>query len=93
MARVIPMYERETTLTWNDEEKTVILTTASATTMRKLDRLVAETNGLYKRVNGLDDAKSARYTFPAKFVRYGRPKKVSPEHMAKLHASRKPKED
>lgn len=69
--------ERETTILWDDEQKTAVLYTASPIVMRKLDRLCDEFPGVYDRVWQEIDAEgkvtAARYTLPKKYVKFGKP--------------------
>ena len=83
--------EREVSIVWDEEERTAHLYTASQPTMRKLDKLCEAFPDVYKCVweeaqGGVVTAR--KYTFPAKYVRFGKPPSEAQKATAKAAGER-----
>lgn len=93
--------ERETTITYNEEEQTAQVWTCSPVTMRKLDKLCEELPDKYRCVMVDAAANARRYEMPKKLVKFAKPvervmtdeqKAAASERMKAMQAARKAKE-
>ena len=74
MAKIsISRAEMETHITWDAEQKQATLYTCDPVTMRKLDKMVNTCPDVYKCIWEGQNPTAKRYTFPARFVRFGKP--------------------
>lgn len=78
---MLSRYERETVVTYNDEEPEATVYTCNQSLIRKLDRFCAKNNDFYcvKR-----DELSATYKLPRKCVSFRLPTIISEETRAKM---------
>lgn len=74
-------YERETTISFNDEEPTAIIYTCNRTLKNKLSLLASETDS-YSLIR--EDEDSQTYECPKKLIRFGKPKAVTEEFRQKM---------
>ncbi len=68
--------EMETSVLWDDEQKTAKVYTASTITMRKLDKLAAQFPDVYRRTwmeETGGKVTAAKYEVDARYVRFGKP--------------------
>lgn len=68
--------EQETSIVWDDEQKTANVYTASPITMRKLERLSAQFPGVYKLLWTEETGgkvTAAKYEVNARYIRFGKP--------------------
>lgn len=71
MAYALSMYEMETHITWNAEEKIASIWTCDPVSIRKLDKLVAGSPDVYRCVERGEDY--AKYKVDSKFVIFRKP--------------------
>lgn len=65
--------ETETHITWDAEQKQATVYTCDPATMRKLDKLVRECPEAYRCIWEGENPTARKYTFPARYVRFGKP--------------------
>lgn len=74
-------YERETIISFNDEDSTATVYTCNRSLQRKLSLLASETDS-YSLVK--EDEDSQTYECPKNLIRFGKPKVVSEEFRQKM---------
>lgn len=79
-------YERETYITFNEEDELAVLTTRSKSVMTKLDKLCERFPETYKCSYRHKD--QAEYTFHKRFVRYGTPREPMSDERREQAAQR-----
>lgn len=71
------MYERETSIVWDDQYKVAAIYTASPSSMRKLDKLCQDHPTEYKRtwqeIDPDGSVTAARYETSCKMIRFAKP--------------------
>ena len=85
--------EQETSIVWDEDEKVAHIYTASAVTMRKLDKLCAAHPIEYKRTwteKTGERIMAAKYTVPSKFIRFGKPASEAKREAARKAAKNSP---
>jgi hypothetical protein len=65
--------EKETTINWCAADDTATVDTADTAVLRKLDKLAEVYPDTYKVVRIDPNYNAKRYSFPAKFIRFGKP--------------------
>ena len=68
--------EMETSIVWDDAQKTARVYTASPVTMRKLEKLAAQFPDVYRRTWTEETGgkvTAAKYEVDARYVRFGKP--------------------
>lgn len=68
--------EMETSIVWDDAQKTARVYTASSVTMRKLEKLAAQFPDVYRRTwteETSGKVTAAKYEVDARYVRFGKP--------------------
>lgn len=68
--------EQETSIVWDEEQKTARIYTASPVVMRKLDKLTTQFPDVYRRTwteNHGDSITAAKYEVDARYIRFGKP--------------------
>ncbi len=66
--------EQETTINWNAEEKLARIYSATPTTIRKLDKLVAQHPEAYRCTWQDSETIAKRYEVDVKYIRFGWPR-------------------
>lgn len=64
------LFEMETSILWDEEDRTAHIYTASPSTMRKLDKMCAAHPDLYKCVWVEDGDTAKKYEVPAKYISF-----------------------
>ena len=97
MAASYSRAEQETSIVFDEQDKTARIYTASPITIRKLDKLCKECPGAYTLVWEEVDGSAKRYSVPSKYIRYGKPASqariASGKRVAATMASRRAEED
>ena len=87
------LYEQETSIMWDEEEKIARIYTASPAMIRKFDNLSANYPDAYKCVWEQDDGLAKKYEVSKRFIRFGKPaseaKKEAGRKIAAMMAERK----
>ena len=73
----LSLYEQETVINYNREDKNATVYTRDPAVMRKLDQLVISFPEVYKCIGETDIDKT--YEMPKSFVNYRKPKRLSEE--------------
>ena len=84
--------EQETSIVWDDEQKTANVYTASPVTMRKLDKLAAQFPDVYRRTWTEETGgkvTAARFEVNARYIRFGKPPTEAQIARGKMLASAK----
>jgi hypothetical protein len=68
---MLSRYEKETTITFNDEEKIAYVYTCNKSQIKKLDKYCVDYSDQYKLYR--QDEYSKTYTVSKKYIRIGRP--------------------
>ena len=71
--RKIPRAEQETIYRWDAEEQIVHVDSANPAFIRKMDKLCAKYPNDYKCVRVDTEYLAKQYTYPAAYIRHGRP--------------------
>lgn len=77
-------YEMETVINYNAEEDKAEVYTRDKSVMLKLDKLVAAHPEIYKLIKQDDWGKT--YSFPKRFVRFGKPLTEKQKELRRQHA-------
>ena len=80
----IPNVERETVITYNEQEKTAVVYTCNPVLKRKLDGLTAARPDECKLLRRFPDGVGVEYEVPKKWVKVSPPRFVSEETRAAL---------
>ena len=80
----IPNVERETVITYNEQEKTAVVYTCNPVLKRKLDGLTAARPDECKLLRRFPDGIGMEYEVPKKWVKVSLPRFVSEETRAAL---------
>ena len=80
MTGKLSRYEMETSILWNEEEKTCTCFTCSPALQRRLDGFCSKSSDIHRKEMG--DG-GIRYTFPKKWVRIVLPHSLSSEEREK----------
>lgn len=80
----IPNVERETIITYNEQEKTAVVYTCNPVLKRKLDGLTAARPDECKLLRRFPDGVGVEYEVPKKWVKVSPPRFVSEETRAAL---------
>lgn len=80
----LSIYEMETHITWNAEEKIASVWTCDPASIRKLDKLVSACPETYKCVERSSDF--AKYRVAAKFIHSGKPASEALREASKRNA-------
>lgn len=84
--------EQETSIVWDEEEKMAHIYTASPVVMRKLDKLAATTLEYtrdWTEQSG-ERVTAAKYTVPARLIRFGKPASEAKREAARKAAKNSP---
>lgn len=81
--------EQETSIVWDDEQKTANVYTASPKSMRKLEKLAAQFPDVYRctwteETGG--NVTAARYEVDARYIRFGRPASAAQVEASRANA-------
>lgn len=71
----LSLYEQETVINYNRENKNATVYTRDPAVMRKLDALVIEFPDAFRRIGNTDIDKT--YEMPKSFISYRKPRKIS----------------
>ena len=81
--------EQETSIVWDDEQKTANVYTASPITMRKLEKLAVQFPDVYRRTWTEEtggNVTAARYEMDARYIRFGRPASAAQVEASRANA-------
>lgn len=75
--------EQETSIVWDEDEKTARIYTASPVNIRKLEKLCGQYPTEYRRTSAETDAEgritAAKYETYKGYIRFGKPRNISDE--------------
>lgn len=83
----LSLYEQETVINYNREDKNATVYTLDPAVVRKLDQLVISFPEVYKCIGETDIDKT--YEMPKSAVNYRKPRRLSVEHREELKARMK----
>ena len=82
------LYEQETSIMWDEEEKIARIYTASPAMIRKFDNLSANYPDAYKCVWEQDDGLAKKYEVNKRFIRFGKPASEARKEASRKNAEK-----